>query len=827
LTPIFLPDLLIKKQYKINDLMDKLNAKGFRFKPHGRIQRLGLRPLDDETTDEAIRLWELLRDFHLDKFRDAEWSTSQAIIANLSKKAIAGKRGNFRKMVWQWVDDLLEMGSARVVDGNGFYPLGESPNQILYKPSVEGVIAIPAAGTLDIQIRTSTIRAQLAVEKPESNEEGHKDTPVDIASLERQINNLLRRPVLGYSEEMNLHCLLSTVMPQELRDLHEKFLKIDKEAKSRPFSTKETAEYYNTAGSYVETINLWITSLPADGIVIGSSEDAGTVSRTGVLYLNGNPQTIPLTAPSTIPSFIQTLELELNHWIKQPSDLSAEDQYRLDTMFSTLYQKYGPKYRHDIREELDTSHDLQGDRSTNAKKLDPSEKLQPEKASYTEARVDVGYLTWRLLLTAASARLTGNIFSFVEVWPGLWETPFSTLDFDPDALAEAPKDRPDWMKKAEKNFLQLARKVRLHEKLEPDERMEVRRCLEPISLDRVKDLELQLARAKVKQHYLKAASTAGGAPFTEQEKKELQEVDLTYLWQRFGYMFPALREEVLPDARVPDPVINLLYRNPRALQPVADWVVQPPAPPLLPQPTESERLELQIEINNLLTQWRRNNIKEEEKDELLFLLQSQMMPIRLRVYRNQVQFLQRKSKSDRGLSSSDSLRLIELSQAYSTSLNEWVDNLTESGIILDSFWYAQETVDEIFSNATAWKRAQQATNSPSKKTFKAYPTLGSEYLDKEIERVYKVYVILRKYLDGTIRNGGTPSKFLFIPYLEPELAKLHSNLKKGFELLSKSDAQTMPDNARPSSTELHFLEEDFVKLYLKWYRALTVGFKAI
>jgi hypothetical protein len=823
-TPIFLPELLLKKQRKINDLMDKLNAKGFRFKPRGDTQIFAVRPLD-ESTDEAIRLWVLLRDFHPDEFRLSEWRIYAAILSrpNTSKRGVASMHGGFRKVVWQWIDNLLELGSARVVDGNGFNPLGESPNQIYYRESDARVFAIPAGTGDDIQSRTFTILNQLSVEELESDEEDDKFTPMDLTSLERQINRRLqqrKQAPLNYSDMLDLHCLLSTVMPQELRELHEKFLIIDQDAKSRPFSTKEAAEYYNVAGSYAENMTRWVDSFSPDGIVIGPSEDAGTISHAGVLYLNGNPQTIPLSAPSTVPAFIQTLELELNRWMKQPSDLAAEDQYKLDTIFSTLYQRYGPKYCQDIREELDTSFDLRGDLSTDASNLDKSEKLQPERASYTEARVDVGYLTWRLLLTAASANLTGNLLDFVETWPGRWEILFAPLDFDPDALAKAPRNRPDWMKQAEIDFLRLSRKVRLHEKLEPDERTEVEKRLEPISLDGVKDLELQLARAKAKQHYLETASTDGGPPITEQDKKELQEVDITYLWQRFGYMFPALREEILPDARVPDPVINLLYRNPRALQPVADWVVQPPAPPLLPQPTESGRLELQIEINNLLTQWKRKNIKKEEKSELLFLLQSQMMPVRLQVYRNQAQFLQRKSESDGGLSSSHSLRLMELSQAYSTSLNEWVDELAETGIILDSFWYAQEAVDEIFSNAMAWKRAQLATNGQSKKNFKAYPTLGHEYLDKDIGREHEVYAILRKYLDGGIQNGCPASKLL-LEKMPPELKTVHDNLRQGFESLSTLDGQSAQDN---NASQVHGLEEDFVKLYLDWYCLPEVSF---
>jgi hypothetical protein len=440
--------------------------------------------------------------------------------------------------------------------------------------------------------------------------------------------------------------------------------------------------------------------------------------------------------------------------------------------------------------------------------------IQPERVTYVDARMDIGFQKWLLLLKSSLDALPMNQIQreltspldFQELRPGVCDMKITTTlgDARVQLAAETSKSPGGWLQDSETEFLKLAGKLRRHEQLTLAENKEASARLLPISLKSIEDLESDIARLEF-EYYQHAQGAQSSEPWAQNKMDELRETNISYHWQRLGYKYPAFRLEVLSAslAETPDPKANLLKRT--LLPWDTNWSQQGLAPDAHEQPTESETVELQIEINNLLTKWKKENnltLSDDERSELIFLLDGPILPPQLLAYKREITRLGILSTSEKGLYPSESLRLLGLRRAYISSFERFVDQLAETGMVLDEFWYPREAIAGMFSRALEWKRVAN------------YPSLGSQYLSQKMERPHITYSMLRKHLDSGIPNNIEASPGLLLKSMPQDLRDLYSDLEQTI-LRQSQGFQT--------DIQLRHKDDNFIIRYLDWYRTLSVS----
>lgn len=812
-----LEKFLASKLSQIEDLMTRLRNNQFRFcatfsRQSGRNE--SKKAPSKDVLEAAMKLQTILQDFYPDELREE----SQRLTAGmLQGDYLKESARTFNNNVMRWIDDRLSFGGIIIDLQNAPLQANSPSNRIRYRP-LKKVIEFKPDGQVTIVPVQPSSDVGAKAEAPPAD---LTTTQAEIMKLEQNINRLLKKTTKNYEEMWELYGDLSRVMPSGLRNLHELFIANEIKAKSGAQLTPEQRRsYQQLALEYDDAMTTFIQSIPnKEGTIrIVKTAPPDTKPGDGILVLNGKDAAKQPTVSNQLPPWIAETSAHLNTMVKKlgAGVLSDQEIDDLTTLMHPRYQELTTGYRRDIQSALDSKPELQ---SSLDSAMEFQVELQPERVSYIEGRMDIGFQTWLLLLRSALdalpisqpyRELTSPV-DFREIRPGFCDMTITSTLGEGSVMKAAEistKSIPDWLEDSVTQFLKLAGKIRRHEKLTIAEKNEARLRLPPVSLKSIEDLESHVARLKF-EFYQHNQGEQSSKPWAQSKMDEAREVNISYHWQRLGYKYPAMRLEVLSpkEAETPDPKANLLKRT--LLPWDTNWSQQGLAPEAYEQPSESETVELQIELNNLLTKWKKENglfLSEDERSELTFLLDGPILPPQLLAYKQEINRLGILSTSEEGLNASESLRLLSLKQTYLTIFDQFVQQLAETGMVLDEFWYPREAIAGIFTRALQWKRAA------------TYPALGSKYLSKVMEKPHITYTLLRKHLDSGIRNRVDPPKTLLLGTLPSPLHTTYTDLKRTIEGQSEGFK---------TDVKLRYQEDNFVISYLDWYRSLSVSSNSI
>jgi hypothetical protein len=816
-----LEKFLALKYKKIQSLMARLNSTDFRFyttfsRESGRNQSQNM-PSQDVLAD-AMKLQTLLQDFYPDALREE----SQRLTAGLLKgDYLKESAKTFNSNVMRWIDDRLSIGGIVIDLQNAPLKPNSPSNRLRYRP-LKKVIEFKADG----QVSSTPVKQPDAADEAEARSNGKPPstaatTQTIITESEQKINTLLRKPNRTYNETWDLYTHLSAVMHPGLRNAHDAFVVNDEKIKNEvkdangvgTLTAEERESYRKMASEYDYIMTLWIGSFEGRvRIKQWDGTEPPPADGPGIVFWNGRGERTRPVITTQQSLYISETSAHLNNMVnKLGADLLSDQEIEdLTSLMHPQYQKLTTGHRRIIQDGLESRSEL---KSPADSAMEYPAIIQPERVAYADARMDIGFRKWLLLLKSLlrayqTHRELTSPLDFQEIRPGVCDMKITTTlgDASVKLAAENSKSPGDWLEDSEAQFLKLAGKLRRHEQLSLAEKNEASARLRPISLKSIEDIVSAIARLEV-EYYQHKQGAQSNEPWAQNKKDELRENNISYHWQRLGYKYPALRLEVLSpqDAKTPDPKANLLKRT--LLPWDTNWSQQGLAPDAYEQPTKSETVELQIEINNLLTKWKKENnltLTDDERSELIFLLDGPILPPQLLAYKSEITRLGILSTSEKGLDPSDSLRLLGLRRAYISSFERFVDQLAETGMVLDEFWYPREAIAGMFSRALEWKRVA------------SYPSLGSQYLSQEMERPHITYSMLRKHLDSGIRNNIEPSPGLLLSSgLMPQYLK---DLYRDLEQTINSQNQGLQTDMK-----LRYKDDNFIIRYLDWYRTLSVG----
>jgi hypothetical protein len=209
------------------------------------------------------------------------------------------------------------------------------------------------------------------------------------------------------------------------------------------------------------------------------------------------------------------------------------------------------------------------------------------------------------------------------------------------------------------------------------------------------------------------------------------------------------------------------------------------------------------------------NYSNHEDAKLVFLLRQLINPRLLLVHRRIERLRTRLEKGE--LDETDTLRYIAAVKEYSTGFGKFMDSIPDYGIFLDTWWYTQEAVNNVYRRFLEWS---QAAKEDAHITFDHRRT-REQLEDPTVREWHEIYGILKLYIDtGAFTDNGEKERLLS-DQMPEALKGLHQKLLDHRGIFGLNVSQIANLDLK-TAIELRILKEAFIKRCMDWYTTLSV-----
>lgn len=621
----------------------------------------------------------------------------------------------------------------------------------------------------------------------------------DVVKLQSVINSLLRKQSLtanlDWDESEILLAHLRTVMPEYLRNMDKAHTLLDRNAREKAEPEKHE-DFWLSWDNWNKTYLAWIQSFPGGQVTIATTTDANDSATMPVTERDISDSAIRALSepkrPTVLPHAVKSMEDDLNDYLYGDfASLSVEDRQKRDT---ALWDIFG----HILG-------DLRGILLARIQNTFETGKLEADQLT-----AEVAALYESLALRACTLyreelrQLPSKKLSIVEAVPGQFtlsygSSPVALTELDSHRTAERLADQlfVDEFKHSWKEFLEIASKVRRFITLTAEEHARLELRVGSLSTENLKSMQIKsdvIARILIKYHKNKTLE--------RHEKEELVAADQTCIWYRWALnsLDPALR--VLLNPPLPDVIDRLIAGGAGSL------VRSREVPPVV-MPSEFDVKELEVEINNLLFRRNMGSVDGREAYELSFIIR-ELLPPSLRAVKQRID-----GQGKGTLSSADTvhegLAALEAQRHFNERYEEYLDQVSVIGIILDHWWYSQETISAACSRWRGWKQVHENPDGSL-----MFPQTSRQLEDSRQRQMFQIYAALVQYVDTDLL-GPAPANVA----LQSLLGSLPGTLVDLKEEVRKTASYLVADDLDGERFLLQ-IKEEFIKSFLDWYISLTV-----